>query len=108
MEPDFFFSWPASCFANCLAAQYFDAPSEQCQACDPQCATCFGPSQSECLSCAPGRRLEINVCTRCEDTPGLQTNQFDETVCDEVCGDGLFLELTDCEDGNLADGDGCS
>ena len=77
-------------------------------ACHSQCATCFGPSQSECLSCAPGRRLEINVCTRCEDTPGLKTSPFNPAICDEICGDGLYLKLSECEDGNLANGDGCS
>ena len=46
-------------------------------------------------------------CHYCYFFDGLTIN--DDNVCEEVCGDGIFLNLTsECDDNNIDNGDGCS
>ena len=47
------------------------------------------------------------TCHNCEHFDGLYMNE--DTTCEEVCGDGIFLGLTsECDDNNIDNGDGCS
>ena len=47
------------------------------------------------------------TCYECSHIDGLDMNE--DKQCEEVCGDGIFLGLTnECDDNNKDDGDGCS
>ena len=47
------------------------------------------------------------TCHKCEYFDGLFLNE--DNQCEEVCGDGIFLDLTsECDDNNVDNGDGCS
>lgn len=47
----------------------------------------------------------INYCIKCDEIPGLFTNE--EMECEDICGDGLKI-TKQCDDGNTFSGDGCS
>ena len=48
-------------------------------------------------------------CLTCDDQPGMKTPVEDGVIeCAEVCGDGYNYGKLACDDGNLANGDGCS
>ena len=59
------FTVDSSTSAPCQAGQY--GTSNNCQACISSCATCWGPSSRQCLSCASGQRLIAGACrpTQC-------------------------------------------
>ena len=51
------------------------------------------------------------VCVTCDSKPGLK--RASDQNCYNICGDGYLYNLgpyddSDCDDGNLTDGDGCS
>ena len=71
------------------------------------CVHCDGPNSNECTMCDEGLILVNGTCRDCSFTDGLHINE--DKKCVEVCGDGIFLELTsECDDHNTENGDGCS
>ena len=107
------FRQDSSCGDSCLVAnRYVDAESK-CQDCDSTCATCSGPSASECLSCDPlafrvsdgssrcppctrntcPRCPSGSLCERCLMSPGLSS-------CPASFGYTLSLRT----EGNLKEG----
>ena len=57
--------------------------------------------------CDDGLILVNGTCRDCTFTDGLRIS--DDDKCVEVCGEGIFLNLTsECDDHNTEDGDGCS
>ncbi|KAL4474454.1 hypothetical protein ABPG72_007853 [Tetrahymena utriculariae] len=50
------------CVSQCDSSYYVNPFSSICQKCDPSCQTCFGPSKSECSSCASGLTFLNNSC----------------------------------------------
>lgn len=73
---------------ECSSNQYF--LNNDCVTCEQPCTTCDN-SSSTCTSC--------NRTTYYDSDFGCQAL---------VCGDGIAVEGENCDDGNLADGDGCS
>jgi hypothetical protein len=50
-----------SCLLNCLANQYYDALGTMiCQNCHATCATCSGPTSTNCLTCPVGKVLNFD------------------------------------------------
>ena len=63
--------------------------------------------RNQCTKCIEGMILVDGECHPCSHFDGLWIN--DDKVCEEVCGHGIFLNLTsECDDNNLDNGDGCS
>ncbi|CDW90935.1 cadg multi-domain protein [Stylonychia lemnae] len=78
-----------------------------CTQCYETCLTCVGEAINECILCLPGHVYDekLHTCTKCEDFPGLFTNE--EYQCEDICGDGLVIDKQ-CDDGNTFSGDGCN
>jgi len=56
--------------------QVQENPIKQCRPCHPLCATCFGPSSSECDSCQNSLRASDNSCViYCDSLPGYYTSE---------------------------------
>lgn len=69
----------------------------------PNCTYCL---LSQCLICQDSFYLNLSTyaCASCHH-PGFSLDP--QGICQEICGDGLVV-YADCDDGNLAAGDGCS
>jgi large repetitive protein len=82
-----------------------------CLQCIPPCKTCK-TDPSECESCNEGYALDGDGnCLQCTAIQGYDLPYYvinGETICTEICGDGLHLGHYECDDGNIIDGDGCS
>ena len=74
--------------ANCAVGTFFDSQQRKCLPCPDGCLTC-----SDCYTC--------QVCS-----PDFIYDPVSE-LCIERCGDGKKY-VHECDDGNNADGDGCS
>ena len=100
----------------CMSGYYkkeFPNGSKSCILCHSNCKECNGDSNSECLECESNRVFVFNqsgrFCTQCSDLhPGYINNKEHPGVCLEICGDGRYMGILECDDGNLVDGDGCS
>ena len=79
---------PVGPVITCPAGTYWDQQQLRCLPCKAGCATCV-----DCYSCS--------TCSL-----GFYFKQGNP-LCDEVCGDGLKF-VSDCDDGNNINGDGCS
>ncbi|KAL4499150.1 hypothetical protein ABPG72_017052 [Tetrahymena utriculariae] len=81
--PLYFVAAISQCLASCPPKFYQNNPLAQCSSCDPSCATCSGPSSSQCLSCSGTLYLDGNSCiSSC--TPGKNINTQNNTCaqCD--------------------------
>eukprot|EP00347_Sterkiella_histriomuscorum_P006839 403351236 len=78
-----------------------------CQRCNSRCKRCTGLQSNQCIQCYPGALLssKLHTCTYCNELYGLFTNE--EFECEDVCGDGILINKQ-CDDGNVASGDGCN
>ena len=85
--------------------------------CDKSCKGCTGGTELDCLSCNSsyteyhlGTKSKLN-CIICEDIRGMRTiidiSNTKQSICEEICGDGINLGQYECDDGNLENGDGC-
>eukprot|EP00347_Sterkiella_histriomuscorum_P011981 403370353 len=100
---------------KCIDGQYFEWFQTRvngiqlgtCQKCHERCKRCTGPTSNQCIQCYRGALLnqKLNTCTYCHELLGLFTNE--EFECEDVCGDGIIINKQ-CDDGNVASGDGCS
>ncbi|EEC07866.1 furin2, putative [Ixodes scapularis] len=52
------------CVDACPAGQFGSRGSLACEACHPDCESCYGPSEDNCLACRAGRYLVDNACWR--------------------------------------------
>ncbi|CAI2365637.1 unnamed protein product [Moneuplotes crassus] len=102
---------PNTCmYLTCPEQYYYDKTSQDCQPCHKNCKECSGPNSEECLSCPFSRFLNqpTGTCLLCtEINSGLYFESLSNT-CIEQCGKGYNLGFIECDDGNNADGDGCS
>ena len=73
---------------SCPRGTYWDQQQLRCLPCPTGCSSC--PDCYSCDSCSLGFFLKAG-----------------NPLCQEVCGDGLKF-VSDCDDGNNVDGDGCS
>ena len=92
----------------CLSSEYANFAIGECQPCDTTCETCSGTLETNCLTCPVQTALSVSHrCLDCIPPNGLVLNADDS--CTDICGDGRRVKLvTQCDDGNLIDGDGCS
>ena len=79
---------PVGPVITCPKGTYWDQQQLRCLPCKTGCATC--PDCYSCSTCSLGFFKKAG-----------------EAFCDEICGDGLKF-VSDCDDGNNQDGDGCS
>ena len=79
---------PPGVVPSCPKGTHWDQQQLRCLPCPDGCASC--PDCYSCDSCKPGFFLK-------------QGNP----LCQEICGDGKRI-ISDCDDGNTIDGDGCS
>lgn len=79
---------------TCDSGYFLNSSAQRCDKCMDYCASCS--DKSTCDTCVSG--FEI-----------LSTNIFPLTIitCVETCGDGKKF-YDECDDGNTANGDGCS
>ena len=89
---------------SCPYGQYVDSlrGCVDCSATFPHSLTC---NISLPLICKENYKLLGSACVECSSSPGYHMSDYGK--CAEVCGDGRLFELQ-CDDGNNADGDGCS
>jgi cysteine-rich repeat protein len=60
-----------------------------------------------CLACTlPNFEFSIKI-KKCMCQKGFDFSIVNDT-CNPICGDGLKIPIEDCDDGNLANEDGCS
>ena len=79
--------------------------------CHSSCAECFGPTDNECSKCQADHVFLNGRCVTCANIDKSLHQHFDFTggSCKEKCGKGLRITNDiQCDDGNSADGDGCS
>lgn len=111
-----FFLFNNTCVISCPEdGFYVDNLNSECKTCYPQCKTCVGASQADCVRCNDGFALYKGKCIAC----GALDSPFDlvDGNCVDRCGDGKRFSPEDvpflatyniCDDGNIIDGDGCS
>lgn len=57
---------PGECEAGCPLGYYRDTGTKNCEACDPSCKSCFGPSTIECEMCFNDKVLyNVGVVSTC-------------------------------------------
>ena len=92
----------------CPLGQYFNALSNQCQACSFPCKTCTG-SRTSCLSCQNGYALDGSICKQeqaCQAGKYLSGNSCVD--CPEKCGTCINgNDCTSCASGYVNTGSDC-
>lgn len=81
------------CISDCNYGEYVNGTTTGCTPCYASCRTCWGAYYANCYSCIK--------------TPGTWTFDY-INKCSSKCGDGIRDDEEKCEDGNTANGDGCS
>ena len=100
-----------------------------CRNCDKKCGRCDGPGPTKCFDCSTGNFVTGTLtdshvsCGPCEEwNKAYQQMTGDISKCEgisfflfhlqtwilEICGDGIHAGQLECDDGNNANGDGCS
>ena len=100
-----------SCGPTCPLNKYQNLETNECDLCDPSCASCFSGSINGCLTCIPSRvyngngdcrktcpagkylDVPLKTCFPCD--PTCKTCQPDATTCTS-CNAPLFLTGTSC------------
>ncbi|CAD8048323.1 unnamed protein product [Paramecium sonneborni] len=84
-----------ACYTDgCPISTFNQAGSKICQDCYFGCATCFGSSQNECLSCIPGFFLDQQ--NSCSDSCHIEPNVIEDWIngrCVQFCPLDSFLQL---------------
>ncbi|EWS75690.1 zinc finger lsd1 subclass family protein (macronuclear) [Tetrahymena thermophila SB210] len=75
--PQFLQQSTGECVSVCQSNQYGDISSSICAPCNKQCKTCFGGSNSDCLSCNNGTfyQQSLNQCLSI-----CNSNQYQDTI----------------------------
>ena len=81
---------PSTCVASCTPLRKYANSSAVCVDCDPACATCSGPSSTDCLSCAGQSAAFLHGGTCVESCPidtFAEVIDTDRTICSPcACG----------------------
>ncbi|CAD8151440.1 unnamed protein product [Paramecium pentaurelia] len=81
---------------------YYLNKNNECERCSQSCITCINSSKN-CLQC---RFLQADqTCKICDQEYGFQIK---DNKCQAVCGDNMIVDIEQCDDGNIIDGDGCN
>lgn len=107
---------------SCGAGWYIN-PSMACAKCNAICKSCMD-DRAKCTECysEQGYILVESQCIDCRSiegysggqgkagvqVAGLAYSEAVNAVCQEKCGDGRTMGQLECDDGNIANGDGCS
>lgn len=78
----FFSPYDNLCHNPCPGAYYGDTSTYVCEACDPSCLTCFGPTSVQCNSCPP---LTYLVYSTCYSTCPPHTYSLTCQMCHSSC-----------------------
>lgn len=65
-----------SCVQTCPSRFYANSTTRLCEACDPRCSTCKGPSQNDCTSC--------------------NSSYFYNGICYDICPNGTYNDTSVC------------
>ncbi|EAR88128.2 zinc finger lsd1 subclass family protein (macronuclear) [Tetrahymena thermophila SB210] len=88
-SPSFFQPSSKTCVLQCNTNQYsLISPTPVCLDCDPSCATCSGPTQTNCLSCHGSNFLDSTTkscVTTCPNGTYLNASINQCTPCDPTC-----------------------
>ncbi|CAL8278916.1 unnamed protein product [Merluccius merluccius] len=98
-ETDLFLS-EGTCVTACADGAYADDDTHVCEECHPDCLTCAGPEDSDCLSCAVGKRLVEGSCAADQVVCPSKTFQSDNGDCKEchpVCESCSGKEKNQCK-----------
>eukprot|EP00347_Sterkiella_histriomuscorum_P016413 403353278 len=82
------------CISDCNANEYVNSTTTGCTSCYASCRTCWGAYYNNCYSCV-------------KTTPGTWVFDYVK-ICSSTCGDSIRDDYEKCDDGNTANGDGCS
>jgi len=74
---------------SCLANEFWDPNSLNCQSCDPSCQNCSGSLNTNCLSCYSGYFFNLNQCIKINLTLIAIKNPFEFQI-DISPNDALF------------------
>ncbi|CDW86137.1 UNKNOWN [Stylonychia lemnae] len=90
---------------TCQGNEYLSVYLE-CLECDESCESCVGSGNKNCTKCSNPYQFSQGQCLLCDEIEGMKSPKING-ICDEICGDGLFLGIHQCDDSNLVNGDGC-
>jgi proprotein convertase subtilisin/kexin type 5 len=96
----------STCTTTCASGTYPDNTNLLCTACNSGCATCFGPSLTECYSCTSNYFL-ISSSTNCSLACPLGQYQVTSTLTCVVCAVGCAdcsVSATNCASCKIASG----
>jgi len=93
------------CIGGCPIGYFANQNNGECDRCDSKCISCQGPTDEDCDQCIDLYGFEGRKCVFCDQRDGFY---LEDNKCFEVCGDGKNRGDLPCDDGNRADGDGCS
>jgi cysteine-rich repeat protein len=88
---------------SCSAGTYVD-PVAGCTSCSSLFKGSLNCNSTASFSCQQNYKLINSSCVFCSSVPGYR---MANGICGEICGDGVLIYLQ-CDDGNNANGDGCS
>ncbi|EAR90505.2 zinc finger lsd1 subclass family protein (macronuclear) [Tetrahymena thermophila SB210] len=84
--PYFYQQVSSTCVSKCNLDQYQNQINQTCSSCDPSCASCSGPTNSNCLSCSGNTFLFENQCiTQCPVNYYNNSKNNQCTPCDSTC-----------------------
>lgn len=107
---------------GCFTGDYLSGGS--CLQCMANCSSCANASY--CSNCTGGMVQDgsggctfayncptIDNCLLCDNSTGCSQcnsgyNLDNSSSCSNICGDGILVAEEECDDGNIADNDGCS
>ncbi|CAO1381843.1 unnamed protein product [Diamesa hyperborea] len=83
--------------SNCDESEYFD--NGRCHPCHSTCETCTGPTENDCLSCAPNLLLQNNKCVNtCDKGYFMEAGAC--TLCLHTCNQCVSrMNCTECVKG---------
>lgn len=106
----FYYATPNTCqYVYCPNGTYYNTTFKAWRNCDSECATCYGPSNTEWKTC-PYERILVNgnSCKLCEEISSYNYYDANTNTCKEQWGKGLNLGGLEWDDGNTLGGDGWS
>ncbi|XP_077556588.1 furin-like protease 2 isoform X1 [Haemaphysalis longicornis] len=99
------------CVETCPEGKYGSRESFTCEECHADCALCFGPSETNCLACSPGRHLTLEgACWHeCPDGTYADSKLRQCVECDLSCSKCVnsSSNCTECKENYFRLGNAC-
>lgn len=117
---------PPDCGNGYYLSKELNSKEVKCKPCYQTCKKCYGPTKGDCLECIDGlypipESMGTYSCYACEELDrsfytklrgvcaGIFSINFHNNISSkEKCGDGIYVGLLPCDDGNRKSGDGCN